>query len=96
MGLATDVGGGSSFSMFETMKAAYEISQLKGYSLHPARGVLSGHVGSADVMRLDDRVGNLAPGYDADIVVLDLASRPLDRPAHAARRAASGTPSSFR
>ena len=47
VGLATDVGGGSSFSMFETMKAAYEISQLKGYSLHPAQGVLSGHRSAA-------------------------------------------------
>jgi guanine deaminase len=28
-------------------------------------------------MRLDDRVGNLAPGYEADIAVLDLSSQPL-------------------
>ena len=77
VGLATDVGGGSSFSMFETMKAAYEISQLKGYSLHPAKAFYLATVGSADVMRLGHRVGNLAAGLDADIVVLDLASRPL-------------------
>jgi guanine deaminase len=63
--------------MFETMKAAYEISQLRGYSLHPAKAFYLATVGSADVLRLGDRVGNLAAGKDADIVVLDLESRPL-------------------
>ena len=77
VGLGTDVGGGSSFSMFETMKAAYEISQLKGYSLHPAKAFYLATVGSAGVLRLGHRVGNLAAGFDADIVVLDLESRPL-------------------
>ncbi len=77
VGLATDVGGGSSFSMFHTMKAAYEISQLKGYSLHPAKAFYLATAGSAAVMHLDHRLGNLAPGYDADITVLDLASHPL-------------------
>jgi len=71
------VGGGSSFSMFATMKAAYEVSQLKGYSLHPADAFHLATVGSADVLQLGHRVGNLAPGFDADIVVLDLRSRPL-------------------
>jgi guanine deaminase len=77
VGLATDVGGGSSFSMFETMKAAYEISQLRGYSLHPAKAFYLATAGSAEVMRLGNRVGNLAAGFDADIVILDLESRPL-------------------
>jgi guanine deaminase len=77
VGLATDVGGGSSFSMLRTMKAAYEVAQLRGDSLHPARAFYLATLGSAKVMRLDDRIGNLAPGYDADIVVLDLCSQPL-------------------
>jgi guanine deaminase len=77
VGLATDVGGGSSFSMFQTMKASYEICQLKGYKLHPAKAFYLATLGSARVMRLDDRVGNLAAGYDADLVVLDLHSQPL-------------------
>jgi guanine deaminase len=77
VGLATDVGGGSSFSMFATMKAAYEVSQLKGYSLHPADAFHLATVGSARVLQLGARVGNLAAGFDADIVVLDLRSRPL-------------------
>jgi guanine deaminase len=77
VGLASDVGGGSSFSMFHTMKAAYEICQLKGTRLHAARAFYLATLGSARVLRLDDRIGNLAPGYEADIVVLDLSSQPL-------------------
>jgi len=77
VGLASDVGGGSSFSMFATMRAAYEIAQLRGVSLHPARAYYLATLGGAKVLRLDDRIGNLAPGYEADIVIIDLKSRPL-------------------
>lgn len=77
LGLASDVGGGTSLSMFATMKAAYEIAQLKGFSLHPAQAFYLATLGSARVLRLADRIGNLAPGYEADITVIDLASRPL-------------------
>lgn len=77
VGLGTDVGGGSSFSMLATMKAAYEIAQLRGHALHPARAFWLATQGSAEVMRLSHRIGNLAPGHDADIVVLDLAATPI-------------------
>jgi guanine deaminase len=76
-GLGTDVGGGSSFSIFATMKAAYEIAQLRRHSLHPAQAYYLATVGSAAVMQLSHRIGNLAPGFDADIAVLDLASQPI-------------------
>ncbi len=77
VGLATDVGGGSSFSMFATMRTAYEVAQLRGYSLHPAQAFYLAGPGGARVLRQADRIGNLAPGYEADLVVLDLASTPL-------------------
>jgi guanine deaminase len=77
LGLGTDIGGGSSFSMFATMKASYEICQLQGYSLHPAKAFSLATVGSANVMRLGDRIGNLAAGMEADIVVIDLKSQPV-------------------
>ncbi len=77
VGLATDVSGGSSFSMFATMRSAYEIAQLRGYSLHPARAYYLATLGSAATMRLDDKIGNLATGFEADLIVLDLNSRPL-------------------
>ncbi|WP_116082615.1 guanine deaminase [Tropicimonas sp. IMCC34011] len=76
VGLATDTGGGSSFSMLRTMAAAYEIGQLTGTPLHPAELIWLATAGSAAAMRLPDRIGTLAPGSDADLVVLDLASTP--------------------
>ena len=77
VGLATDIAGGSSMSMFDVMRTAYEVAQLRGYSLHPAKAWYLASVGSARAMRLDDRIGNLAPGMEADVIVIDLASTPL-------------------
>jgi guanine deaminase len=76
VGLATDTGGGSSFSMLRTMAAAYEIGQLRGTPLHPSALYWLATAGSARALRLDDRIGNLVPGMEADLVVLDLASTP--------------------
>ncbi len=76
IGLATDTGGGSSFSMLRTMASAYEIGQLRGTPLHPAQLIWLATAGSAQALRMDDRIGNIAPGMEADLVVLDLASTP--------------------
>ncbi|MEL6585642.1 MAG: guanine deaminase [Pseudomonadota bacterium] len=76
VGLATDTGGGSNFSMLRTMAAAYEVGQLRGHALHPAQLLWLATAGSAQVLHAADRVGTLAPGSDADLVVLDLASTP--------------------
>ena len=74
IGLATDTGGGSSFSMLRTMAAAYEIGQLRGTALHPAQLLWLATQGSAKAMWMDDKIGNLAAGHEADIIVLDLES----------------------
>ena len=74
VGLATDTGGGSSFSMLRTMAAAYEVAQLRGQALHPSTLLWLATAGSAKAMRLDDKIGTLATGKEADLVVLDLAS----------------------
>ncbi|WP_420568204.1 guanine deaminase [Thalassovita sp.] len=76
IGLATDTGGGSSFSMLRTMAAAYEIGQLRHRPLHPSELLWLATTGSARAIRMEDKIGNLAPGMEADIVVLDLASTP--------------------
>ncbi|MEX0307225.1 MAG: guanine deaminase [Ruegeria sp.] len=85
VGLATDTGGGSSFSMLRTMAAAYEIGQLRGHPLHPSQLLWLGTLGSARTLRMDNRIGNVSPGMEADLVVLDLASTPAiaQREAHA-------------
>lgn len=76
VGLATDTGGGSSFSMLHTMAAAYEIAQLRGQALHPSQLLWLATVGSARALRVEDKIGNLAAGMEADLVVIDLASTP--------------------
>lgn len=76
VGLATDTGGGSSFSMLRTMAAAYEIGQLRGTPLHAAQLIWLATAGSARSLHLQDRIGSLQPGNEADLTVLDLASTP--------------------
>jgi guanine deaminase len=76
VGLATDTGGGSSFSMLRTMAAAYEVAQLRGQSLHPAQLWWLATQGSARALRADHLIGNIAVGMEADLVVIDLASTP--------------------
>ena len=74
IGLATDTGGGSSFSMLRTMAAAYEIGQLKGVAAHPSQLLWLATKGSADTLGVSDCIGNLESGLEADLVVLDLRS----------------------
>ena len=74
VGLATDTGGGSSFSMLRTMAAAYEVAQLRGQALHPAQLWWLATVGSARALHAEAQIGNIAPGMEADLVVIDMAS----------------------
>ncbi|WP_121633449.1 guanine deaminase [Tropicibacter alexandrii] len=74
VGLATDTGGGSSFSMLRSMAAAYEIGQLRGRALHPSELLWLATTGAARALRAEDRIGNLAAGLEADFTVLNLAS----------------------
>jgi len=76
IGLATDTGGGSSFSMLRTMAAAYEIGQLRGTPLHAAQLIWLATAGSARGLHLHDKIGSLSPGLEADITVLNLSSTP--------------------
>ncbi|MEM9549531.1 MAG: guanine deaminase [Pseudomonadota bacterium] len=76
VGLATDTGGGSSFSMLRTMAAAYDIAQLRGTALHPAQLLWLATQGSAQAMGAEAQIGNIAPGMEADLVILNLASTP--------------------
>lgn len=77
IGLATDTGGGSSFSMLRTMAAAYEIGQLRGTPMHPAQLWWLATQGSANALNLGDKIGNIAVGMEADLVIVDLASTPV-------------------
>ncbi|MEM9580588.1 MAG: guanine deaminase [Pseudomonadota bacterium] len=76
VGLATDTGGGSSFSMLRTMAAAYEIGQLRGLVLHAGHLLWLATQGSARALHLGHEIGTIEPGKTADLVILDLASTP--------------------
>ena len=75
--LATDVGGGASFSMPRMIGEAYRVGQLRGETLDPLHAFYLATLAGARALRIDDKVGNLAPGKEADFVVLDLAATPL-------------------
>lgn len=79
VGLATDVGGGSSFSMLTTMRTAYEVAQLQGYSLHPVQAYYLATVGSAKALYQENRIGNIKIGMEADFAVINPLSTPLIR-----------------
>ena len=76
-GLATDVGGGTSYSMLATMGAAYQVQQLRGVSLSPAKALYLATLGAAKSLCLEDRIGNFVPGKEADFVVLNPRATPL-------------------
>ena len=77
VGLGTDVGGGTSLSMLATMAEAYKIAQLAGVSLSPGHLFHLATRGGAEALDLDDRVGSIAVGMEADLVVLDLEATPV-------------------
>jgi len=76
VGLASDTGGGSSFSMLRTMASAYEVGQLRHNPMHAAELMWLATQGSARALHIEDKIGNLAVGMEADLVVLDLESTP--------------------
>jgi guanine deaminase len=77
VGLGTDIGAGTSFSILATLDAAYKASQLNRQSLSAAHAYYLATRGSARALYLDDKVGSLATGMEADLVVLDMRSTPL-------------------
>jgi guanine deaminase len=77
VGLATDLGAGTSFSLLQTMNEAYKTAQLNGNSLSAPQAFYLATRGAARALYLEDRIGSLSPGMEADLLVLDLESTPL-------------------
>lgn len=84
--IATDVGGGTSFSMLRTLAEAYKVVQMRGQRLSATRAFYLATLGGARALGLDGSIGSFLPGREADFVVLDPAATPL-----MARRAAQAT-----
>ncbi len=77
VGLGTDVGAGTSFSQLQSLNEAYKVMQLQGKKLDPFKSLYLATLGGARALYLDDRIGNLQPGKEADFVVLDYQATPL-------------------
>lgn len=73
IGMGTDVGGGSSFSLLQTYNEAYKVQQLKGENLSAYEGMYLNTLGGARALDLEGVIGQLEPGCEADITVLDYA-----------------------
>ena len=74
--VATDVGGGTNYSMLATMDEAYKVLQLRGQKLSPLNSYFMMTLGNARALGLEDKIGTLEEGSDADIIVLDVDATP--------------------
>ena len=74
--LATDVGGGTSYSMLRTAAEAYKVLQLRHQNLPALQAFYLMTLGNARALSLEGRIGQLAPGVEADLVVLDARATP--------------------
>jgi guanine deaminase len=74
--VATDVGGGSSYSMLRTLDEGYKVLQLQGERMTPFESFYRMTLGNALALGLDDKIGTLEAGSDADLVVLDSSTTP--------------------
>lgn len=77
VGIGTDVGAGTSFSILRTLNEAYKVAALNERKLSPFQALYLATLGGASSLSLDDKIGNFEPGKEADFVVLDLAATPL-------------------
>ena len=77
VGLGTDIGAGTSFSLLETMNEAYKVAELNAYPLDAQKSFYLATRGGAEALDLADKVGSIEVGMEADFVVLDPKATPL-------------------
>ena len=77
IGLATDIGGGTSYSMLQTMAEAYKVQMLNGLKLSGADLFHLATLGNARILKTADSTGSLDIGKFADVVVLDPKATPV-------------------
>lgn len=77
LGLGSDIGAGTSFSMLRTAGIAYQAALARDYPLDPFRALYLPTAGSAALLHIGDRVGALEVGQEADFVLLDERATPL-------------------
>lgn len=77
VGLGTDVGAGTSFSILQTLNEAYKVARLKGTRLDSIQAFYLATRGGAEALDLAGQIGSISAGYEADLIVLDLAATPM-------------------
>ncbi|HEY9908458.1 MAG TPA: guanine deaminase [Thermosynechococcaceae cyanobacterium] len=77
VGLGTDVGAGTSFSLLHTASEAYKVVQLQQESLSAFKALFLATLGGAKALSLEDKLGNFEVGKEADFIVLNLHATPL-------------------
>ena len=79
IGLATDIGGGTSYSMLQTAAEAYKVLQLQGQNLPALQAFHAMTRGNALALGLEDRIGSFEPGRAGDLVILEAGATPAMR-----------------
>ena len=74
--LATDVGGGTSYSMLRTADEAGKVLKYRGVQWTALAAFHMMTRGNAEALGLEGVIGSLAPGLEADMVVLDARATP--------------------
>lgn len=74
--IATDVGGGTNYSLLRTLDEGFKILQLQRQRLHPLETFYWATLGNAEALSLSDKIGNLEPGSEADVIVLNAKATP--------------------
>ena len=69
--LASDIGGGTSVSMWRTMDEAYKVQALAGRSVHPVQLFAWATQQNARALGMGDKLGNFETGKHADFQVLE-------------------------
>jgi guanine deaminase len=77
VGLGTDIGAGTSFSILQTAKEAYKVAQLRQQKLSPFQALFLATLGGAKALCLENKLGNFEVGKEADFIVLNLRSTAL-------------------
>ncbi|MEM8981927.1 MAG: guanine deaminase [Pseudomonadota bacterium] len=77
VGLGTDIGGGTSFSLIRTLSEAYKVLQMKSQNLDSLDALYLATLAGAKALSMDENIGNFAVGKEADFVVLNSTATPL-------------------